>query len=66
MVRHEIVNLELDPVQFYPNCAHFEVSGDGEGVPGGEYLVKLPGGYSVSGVYFSSIYGSYGLSVYCA
>jgi hypothetical protein len=39
MVRHEIVNLELDPVQFYPNCAHFEVSGDEQGVPGEEYIV---------------------------
>jgi hypothetical protein len=49
MVRHEIVNLELDPVQFYPNCAQFEVVGDGEESPGEEYLVKFPGGYSLSG-----------------
>jgi hypothetical protein len=29
MVRHEIVNLELDPVQFYPNCAQFDLRGMG-------------------------------------
>lgn len=54
MVRHEIINLELSPVQFYPNCAHLEVSGDGQDVPGQEYLVKFPGGYKVTGKEFLS------------
>ena len=43
MVRHEIINLELSPAQFYPNCAHLEVSGEGDEVPGEEYLVRFPG-----------------------
>ena len=49
MVRHEIINLELDPVQFYPNCAALEVVGEGESVPGEEYLVKFPGAYKLTG-----------------
>lgn len=47
MLRHEIVNLELDPAQFYPNCAHLEVVGEGEDVPGEEEMVRFPGGYAV-------------------
>jgi hypothetical protein len=49
MVRHEIINLEVAPVQIYPNCAQLEVEGDGEGVPRKEYLVKFPGAYKMSG-----------------
>ncbi|KAF2712316.1 lytic polysaccharide monooxygenase [Pleomassaria siparia CBS 279.74] len=48
MVRHEIINLQLSPVQFYPNCAQLEVSGSGSSVPSEEYLVKFPGAYSMS------------------
>ncbi|KAI1334967.1 glycoside hydrolase [Xylariaceae sp. FL0016] len=48
MLRHEIINLELDPVQFYPNCAQLEISGNGTAVPGPEYLVKFPGAYQVT------------------
>lgn len=51
MVRHEIINLELAPVQFYPNCAHLEVLGGGSSVPGDEFLVKFPGGYKTTGQY---------------
>lgn len=54
MIRHEIIMLELNPVQFYPNCAHMEVSGGGESVPGDEFLVTFPGAYSLSGKYFNS------------
>jgi hypothetical protein len=49
LLRHEIVNLELSPVQFYPNCAQVEVKGEGVGVPGEEWLVKFPGAYKVTG-----------------
>lgn len=49
MVRHEIVNLEQSPVQFYPNCAALEVGGEGEEVPGEEFLVEFPGAYAFSG-----------------
>jgi hypothetical protein len=52
MVRHEIMNLELAPVQFYPNCAHLEVVGDGVGVPEEEFLVRFPGAYAMSGKWF--------------
>ncbi|KAK8081166.1 hypothetical protein PG997_008984 [Apiospora hydei] len=48
MIRHEIINLELSPVQFYPDCAQLEVKGEGSSVPSAEYLVKFPGGYSVT------------------
>jgi hypothetical protein len=48
MIRHEIINLELAPVQFYPNCAQLDVSGDGDSVPGVEYLVQFPGGYKMT------------------
>ncbi|KAL5115793.1 hypothetical protein ACEQ8H_006288 [Pleosporales sp. CAS-2024a] len=48
MLRHEIVNLELSPVQFYPNCAQLQVTGEGEAVPGQDFLVKFPGGYKVT------------------
>ncbi|KAH9897319.1 glycoside hydrolase [Xylariomycetidae sp. FL2044] len=48
MIRHEIIMLELDPVQFYPNCAHLEVGGAGTAEPPAEYLVRFPGGYQLS------------------
>jgi hypothetical protein len=48
MMRHEIINLELAPVQFYPNCAQLDVSGNGESVPEEEYLVQFPGGYKMT------------------
>ena len=48
MIRHEIIMLELAPVQFYPNCAHLEVTGSGSLVPSDEYLVQFPGAYQLS------------------
>ncbi|KAF1955159.1 glycoside hydrolase [Byssothecium circinans] len=48
LVRHEIIMHELDLVQFYPNCAALEITGEGESVPGKEFLVKFPGAYSLS------------------
>lgn len=49
MIRHKTINLELYPVQFYPNCAQLEVSGPGPSEPGEEYLVQFPGAYSLHG-----------------
>ncbi|PSN67305.1 glycoside hydrolase family 61 protein-like protein [Corynespora cassiicola Philippines] len=44
LVRHEIISLHsANKPQFYPECAHLEVSGDGEAFPGEEWLVKIPG-----------------------
>ncbi|KAF2638382.1 glycoside hydrolase family 61 protein-like protein [Massarina eburnea CBS 473.64] len=44
LVRHEIISLHsANAPQFYPECAHLDVQGDGEGVPGSEFLVRIPG-----------------------
>ncbi|KAL5454613.1 hypothetical protein PMIN06_004915 [Paraphaeosphaeria minitans] len=48
LIRHEIIMLELNPVQFYPNCAHLEIRGEGASVPSDEFLVTFPGAYSLS------------------
>jgi hypothetical protein len=50
LIRHEIIMIELMPPQFYPECAHLTVSGDGDKVPGKEYLVSFPGAYSLDGM----------------
>lgn len=48
LVRHEIISLHsANKPQFYAECAHLEVSGRGEGVPGEEYLVRIPGMWRV-------------------
>ncbi|KAF1936407.1 glycoside hydrolase family 61 protein-like protein [Clathrospora elynae] len=47
-VRHEIISLHsANKPQFYPECAHLDVSGDGEGFPTEEYLVRIPGVWSM-------------------
>jgi hypothetical protein len=50
LIRHEIIMIELMPPQFYPECAHLTVSGDGDKVPGDEHLVSFPGAYSMDGM----------------
>jgi hypothetical protein len=42
----------LEP-QFYPECAHLEVSNDGEEgvIPSEEYMVKIPGVWSMDRKY---------------
>lgn len=48
LVRHEIISLHsAHKPQFYPECAHLEVSGEGDREPGKEYLVKIPGVWSM-------------------
>ncbi|KAF2840058.1 glycoside hydrolase family 2 protein [Patellaria atrata CBS 101060] len=49
LIRHEILMIELNPVQSYPNCANLEVSGTGDAVAPEEYLVEFPGTYSMNG-----------------
>ncbi|RYP34887.1 hypothetical protein DL766_002785 [Monosporascus sp. MC13-8B] len=44
LIRHEVWNLEAS-WQSFPACAQLEVSGDGDKVPGDEYLVEFPGAY---------------------
>lgn len=50
LIRHEIIMIELFPPQHYPDCAQLTVTGDGEGLPGDEYLVSFPGAYSYNGI----------------
>ncbi|KAF2868856.1 glycoside hydrolase family 61 protein-like protein [Massariosphaeria phaeospora] len=48
LIRHEIISLHsANKPQWYPECAHLEVKGQGEGFPGEEYLAKIPGVYSM-------------------
>ena len=48
LVRHEIVSLHsANKPQFYPECAHLEVGGDGTEEPKEEYLSKIPGVWSM-------------------
>jgi hypothetical protein len=48
LVRHEIISLHsANKPQFYPECAHLDVRGSGDGFPGKEYLVKIPGVWSM-------------------
>lgn len=49
LIRHEIIMLEIMPPQHYPECAQLTVSGDGDELPGEEYLVSFPGAYSMNG-----------------
>ncbi|RYP64346.1 hypothetical protein DL771_008791 [Monosporascus sp. 5C6A] len=44
LIRHEAWNLDAS-WQSFPACAQLEVSGDGNKVPGDEYLVEFPGAY---------------------
>ncbi|KAH6847545.1 glycoside hydrolase family 61 protein [Chaetomium sp. MPI-CAGE-AT-0009] len=50
MIRHEIlsIHVELKP-QFYPECAHLNVTGGGELVVPEEVLVRFPGVYREDG-----------------
>lgn len=48
LIRHEIIALHIaNRPQWYPECAHLVVSGNGTEVPGKEYLAKLPGLWSM-------------------
>ena len=51
LIRHGIIMIELMPPQFYPECAHLTVSGDGDKLPAEEYLVSFPGAYSLDGTF---------------
>ena len=49
LVRHEMLNLEISPPQFYPECVQVTVTGNGDKVPSEEYLVSFPGAFSDAG-----------------
>jgi hypothetical protein len=49
LVRHEIIALHSEnKPQFYPECAHLEVRGNGTGFPGKEFMAKIPGVWNMS------------------
>ena len=49
LIRHEIIALHIEnKPQFYMQCAHLAVGGDGKEVPGKEYLAKIPGVWNMS------------------
>lgn len=45
LFRHEMINLQTGPVQWFPNCIHLDVSGSGSSLPDTEELVAFPGAY---------------------
>lgn len=48
LIRHEIIALHIaNKPQWYPECAHLVVSGNGTSVPSKEYYAKLPGVWSM-------------------
>ncbi|KAL8300425.1 hypothetical protein RB593_009997 [Gaeumannomyces tritici] len=54
MVRHEIVSLHVaGRPQFYPECAHLNVSGAGDDLPPREFWRPFPGAYDGDGACFS-------------
>ncbi|KAK3346608.1 glycoside hydrolase family 61 protein [Lasiosphaeria hispida] len=47
MIRHEILSIHVEnKPQFYPQCAHLNISGTGTAYPPKEFMKKFPGGYS--------------------
>lgn len=48
LVRHEIISLHSEhKPQFYPECAHLDIKGQGNEYPGKEYMAKIPGVWSM-------------------
>ncbi|KAH8881732.1 glycoside hydrolase family 61 protein [Thozetella sp. PMI_491] len=46
MIRHEILSIHVEnKPQFYPECAHLNITGRGALLPPKEYLKKFPGAY---------------------
>lgn len=50
MIRHEILSIHVeDKPQFYPECAHLNITGDWDLLPPEEFLLKFPGVYQEDG-----------------
>jgi hypothetical protein len=49
LIRHEVLMIELDPVQAYMECAQLNVTGEGTASPGQEWLNEIPGVYKKDG-----------------
>jgi hypothetical protein len=53
MIRHEILSIHVEnKPQFYPECAHLNVTGGGDLFPPEEFLVRFPGVYDKDGESF--------------
>lgn len=53
LIRHEIISIHVAfKPQWYPECAHLNVTGGGDAVPEKEFLFKFPGAYSEDGWFF--------------
>ncbi|KAH7413229.1 glycoside hydrolase family 61 protein-like protein [Cadophora sp. MPI-SDFR-AT-0126] len=49
LIRHEIIALHIaHRPQFYPQCAHLSVGGEGQDVPGEEFLTSIPGMWNMT------------------
>jgi len=48
LLRTETVAMHSTVPQFYPNCAHLKITGSGTASPGGQYIARIPGVYSLS------------------
>ncbi|SPO02100.1 related to cel1 protein precursor [Cephalotrichum gorgonifer] len=47
LIRHEIISIHVAfKPQWYPECAHLNITGGGDAMPGEEFLFKFPGAYS--------------------
>ncbi|KAI0430094.1 glycoside hydrolase family 61 protein [Xylaria sp. FL1042] len=47
IVRHEILSIHVaKKPQFYPECAHLNISGTGSAFPSEKYLARFPGAYT--------------------
>lgn len=50
IVRHEILSLHVaNGPQFYPECAHLNISGTGNAFPSERYMARFPGAYAEDG-----------------
>jgi len=50
LIRHEILSIHVaNKPQFYPECAHLNVTGDGSALPPSSFYKKFPGAYALDG-----------------
>ena len=50
MIRHEIISIHVAfKPQWYPECAHLNVAGEGNALPTEDWFYKFPGAYSEDG-----------------
>lgn len=45
LLKHDMVNLQTGPLQFFVNCVQLEIKGEGTKVPAESELTAFPGGY---------------------